>query len=108
MNNLEKYVAIDHEIKRLEEQKKELRASIGELEVGGANVVDDNYRLVVSENRRFDPVLAKKLLSEEDFKRILKTSPDVNLAKRIVFPEKLEEMYKTTGQKWLIVERDDK
>ena len=108
MNNLEKYVAIDHEIKRLEAKKDELRASIGELEIGGANVVDDNYRISVSPNRRFDPVLAKKLMTEDDFKRILKTSPDVNLAKRIVSPEKLEEMYKTTGQKWSIVERDDK
>lgn len=108
MTPLEKYVAIDHEIKRLEARKKELRADIGELEVGGANVADDNYRVSVSNTRKFSPVLAKKLLSEEDFKRILKVSPDVNLAKRIVSPEKLDEMYEVTGQTWKVIERDDR
>lgn len=107
MTPLEKYVAIDHEIKRLEAQKKELRASIGDLEVGGANVVDDNYRVVVSANRKFDPVKAKRLLDPETFKKILKVSPDVSLAKKYVAPVDLDEIYTESGQKWTIQKRDD-
>lgn len=103
---LQRYLAVDQEIKNLEAIKKDLRAEIGELGLG-STPIDENYRMAVSATRKFDPSVAKDLLSEDDYKRILKTTPDVTLAKRVVAPEVLDLMYKTTGETWKIVKRDD-
>lgn len=103
---LQQYMEINDQIKALEKKKDELRKTIGELPIG-SNVIDENYRMVVTETRRFDPLLAKTMLKPEEFERILKAVPDVNLAKRELAPKDLELLYKTSGQTWKVVARDD-
>ena len=105
-SQLERYLALDQEIKDLTEKRKVLREEIGELDLG-TNVINDKYRMVVTNTRSFSPLLAKGLLTADDYKRSLKTTVDVNLVKKLVAPEILDLMYETKSQTWNIKERDD-
>ena len=106
MSLLEKYLERDEEIKALTAQKAAVRAEIGELSLGSTPINDD-FRLSVSETRKFSPALAKKVLSEEEYNESLKTSLDLTLVKRNVSPKVLETLYEVSGQTWKIVARDD-
>lgn len=103
---LQRYHVVDQEIKALEKIKKDLRTEIGELGIGSVPI-DDDYRMSVTATRKFDPAIAKDLLSEDDYQRILKTTPDITLAKRVMAPEILDLAYVTTGETWKVVKRDD-
>lgn len=103
---LERYRSIDSEIKELEALKKELREQIGTLKEG-ITTIDEDYYIEVVPNRRFDARLAKSLLSDEEYAKILKTAPDSTLARSVLSPQDYEVLMAVNGQKWTIRERKD-
>lgn len=67
------------QIEALEEERRELLDSLGELTPD--KYVAGDYILVVSENKRFDEATAKRNLPPHLFEMILKRKPDSALAK---------------------------
>lgn len=59
------------------------------------NYLAGDFIIKVTETRRFDPVTARKVLSDKEFKAILKTKPDAALTKAVLSPE----VYKVSTRK---------
>jgi len=68
--------------KELEIEATELLDSLGDLPID--NYVAGHWILKVQPNRRFDPVIAKKNLTEEQYEAILVPTPNSTVAKRIL------------------------
>lgn len=103
---LESYQEVDEKIKALTKLKKDLREKIGDLQLGNT-IINDHYRLVVTETRSFSPALAQKMLTEQEYAKILKAVPSLDLAKKTLAPQDLDTLYEVKGQTWTIKERDD-
>lgn len=103
---LEQYLKVDQEVKTLEALKNQLREQIGDLPLGPVPINDD-FRFAVTETRRFDPAVAKDLMTEDEYKRSLKTTLDGSLVKQVVSPEVYNLMMTVSGQTWKVVKRDD-
>lgn len=103
---LQRWNELGLEIKALTEKREEIRKAIGDLPLG-PGIIDDDYRIIVTETRRFSPKLAKDLLTDEEYAKILVTKPDSALAKRKLSPEDYEALMAVSGQTWTAKERND-
>lgn len=56
--------------------------------------VEGPFKVIVGRNARFDPALAKALLSEEEYNSILETKPSGTKAKAILSPVEYQMLQK--------------
>lgn len=68
--------------KELEIEANDLLDSLGDLPID--NYVAGHWILKVQPNKRFDPVIAKKNLTPEQYEAILIPTPNSTLAKRVL------------------------
>lgn len=80
-------------IKDMEEEVKELaQTHFGKREVD--TYVEGPFKVIVGRNARFDPALAKELLSEEEYNSILETKPSGTKAKALLAPGEYQMLQK--------------
>lgn len=65
-----------------------------EVYPAGATITRGKFYVKVSENRRIDDALARKLLSGPAYRRIMKTVVDPKLARRYLAPEDVQKITK--------------
>lgn len=81
-----------------EAQAQELaREFFGERALG--DYAEGNFKVSVQRNARFDPSLAKQVLSDEQFQEILVTKPDSAKAKDILPPALYRQTQKESAPK---------
>lgn len=102
---VEKIYWLGQQIKGLEEEREELYASLGTLDV--RDYAAGPYILKVTRTVRFDPVLARKVLDPAQFQSILATKPDAALAKAVLDPDTYKSVQKEYGLTRRIVPVDD-
>lgn len=96
---------INEQIKLLEQERDDLWEDLGDLEV--RDYAAGDYILKVTENRRFDPSLAKKALPATKYKKILKAKPDTALAKAVLEEDEFAACQRVLGVRRQIVPVED-
>lgn len=91
--------------KELEIEANELLDSLGDLPID--NYVAGRYILKVQPNRRFDPVVAKKNLTPEQYEAILVPTPNSTVAKRLLSGDDYAKAQREYAPKRTIVSVED-
>ena len=83
------------EIKELQEREKEILDALA-LPAEKSRFVAGAYLVDTTPTVRFNPELAKAVLTKKEFETILRPVPQSTLAKAL-YPEKYAQMQKTSG-----------
>lgn len=92
--------SIRAQIKDLQAQEAELKAELGNLELGESAV--GPFIVKVTPNRRFDAARAAEVLNKRELESIMVKRPDSGVAKR-KFPEKFDLMQREYDPKLGII-----
>ena len=92
---------LQQNIKALESEVATLKQKhFGNLEID--NYTEGDFLVSVQRNARFDPALATKVLSVEEYAQVLTTKPDATLAKDVLSPARFRQCQKESTPKVVI------